>query len=703
MLRARRIGAAVEAVDAGAIPADMTFRQWCQHLADAGLKIDRKPFRLDDRPALLAIYDSIPTTREEAAGWTLVMQKATQLGLTVWETLADIYMAKKWGPVNIGLFLPDQATASFKSHHRFMPIVRSAPVLYRELMTRPPGEGKGGTEGSVMTRQFGRSLLMFLWTSGKVSTESRPMDVVSMDEVQGMTLEQIDKCRARMGDSPVRFTLLLSTANDPERDINAWYLRGTQEVWRTRCPHCEALSDLSDPTNGVFPDRSIGYSDGTNHRPLRCDDGARVEVINAELVGAGSAPYRWDGALLYPPEGEHVWTCPECGNWIADAQAGAYVATNPAAGAARVRSFLLPRTISPKITPREMLNDWRHAKTGDQKKSFFNRTLARPFVDHDKLPVTLEMCEAAVHEGRMVKLEWETEAEPGASYYMGIDQMGGWCAIIIKKRLPDGRQGVVHVEAAYGVEPFLRASELMKAFRVSVCVVEQLPNVNSARAFAQRHPRRVFLNTAFGDDMLVWYDQLDRSDRRTAEADRSQWELKINQYKLMQLALFRVRDLQCLFPDPDLLVQEVQTEKGAKTIPILRDWVFDHFSKTGLVVEQDEKTRKPRAFVQKLGLDPHFSFANMLCDAAWAREQGSGTIFIPQNGAPLEAVVQATVVPAAAPGAPATTAPVVVRPASNTCGSCEAFHAKRGWCNARKMLTGPREHACLHYLPLDDD
>lgn len=713
-LRARRIGEAVAAVDVDAIPEGMTFREWCQRLADQGLKIDRKPFRLDDRPALIPIYDAIPTTREEAAGWSLVMQKATQLGLTVWEVLADIYMARKWGPVNIGLFLPSQAQASFKSEHRFMSIVRSAPALYRELLTRPKNEGKAKGEGNVLTRQFGSSLIMFLWTSGGVTTESRPMDIVSMDEVQGMTLDQIDKCRARMGDSDVRFLLLLSTANEPEKDINSWYLRGTQEVWKTRCPHCQALSDLSDPA-GIFPELSVGYSDGTNHRPIRCDDPARIEDMNVILKAGNNEPMRVVEGYIIPPEDDYVWTCPECRQWIADPQAGEYIVTNPAAVRARVRSFLLPRTISPKMTPREMIMDWRNAKTGSQKQSFYNRTLARPFVDHDKLPVTLAHCEAGVHEGRLVGLEWETEAEPGTSYYLGVDQMGGFFCAVVKKRLPDGRQGVVHVEAVWALDPWARMSELMKAFRISVCVVEQLPDVNGARAFALKHRGRVFLNTSFGEEMLLWHDQLSRSDRRTAETDRSQYELQINQYKLMQSALFRVRDLNCLFPDPALLLQDVQTDKGAKRVAILRDWVFDHFTKTGLAVDtgdgegktkrrNDGEVKKPRPYVQKIGIDPHFAFANMLCDAAWGREQGTGTIFIPKAATGAgDAQLGTEIQQPSTPGAPATTVAVVHRPAPNTCGGCDGFNPKRGFCNPRKMLTTAREHMCHLFVPLDDE
>jgi hypothetical protein len=713
LLRARRLGQAVEAIDAGAIPEDMTFRQWCEDLGNKGLLIDRKPFRLDDRPALIPIYDAIPTTRAEAARWTLVMQKATQLGLTVLETLADIYMAKKWGPVNIGLFLPDQAQASFKSHHRFMPIVRSAPLLYRELMTRPPGEGRGNTEGNVMTRQFGHSLLMFLWTSGKLSTESRPMDIVTMDEVQGMSLEAIDKVRARMGDSAVRFTLLLSTANMPEADINAWYNRGTQEVWHTRCPHCAALSDLSDPVLS-FPDRSIGFSDGTNHQPIPCLDERRIDVINGDLILAQQAPLYYDGSHIHPPTNDYVFTCPECGGWIADPQEGEYIAANPTASVDRVRSFLLPRTISPRITPREMISDWRHARTGDQRKSFYNRTLARPYVDVDQLPVTLAHCAAAVVEGRRLGLVWETEAAPGASYYMGVDQMGGYNCVVIKKRLPDGRQAVVHVAAIYGEgdEAFTETSALMERFRISVCVIEQGPNFNSARAFSNRHPGRVFINTSFvSEDMVTWADQEDRSKRRTADEDVSRYTLGVNQYKLMQRALYRVRDLQCLFPDPDLLEQEYRTDKGPKRVKLLQDVVFLHFTKTALVVENSgpkgkdgiAKERRPRMAVQKIGLDPHFSFANMLCDAAWSREQGTGSIFIPSLGSNApESVIASDVKRAVEANIPVpqamlqrTAAEIAAMP---TCGSCEGFDVKRGWCKPRRIMTGPKDHKCSLYV-----
>lgn len=654
----------------GPIPADMTFRQWCEKLASEGMKVDGKPFSLHDRPALVPLYDAIPSTRAEAKDLMLIVQKATQLGLTIWEVLANIYMALKWEPVSIGMFMPAQATAIHKSEHRFMRIVRSAPSLYEILTIGRDVDGRDVKvgEGNVLTRRIKESLLLFLWTTGKVTTESIPMDVVTLDEVQEMTLDQIDKVRARTGDSDIQFAMLLSTANMPELDINFWYRQGTQEVWHTECPHCRAMSDLSDPA-GIFPDKSITFNRG-------------------QVAGA--------------PLNEYVWTCPECGGWIKDPQVGRYVVTNPSAPA-NVRSLLLPRTISPKMTPAKMIEAWGRAKTGDQKKSFYNRTLARPYIDADQLPVTMAHCEAAAKAGMLLGLVWKTKAR---DTFMGIDQMGGFNAVVIKERLPDGRQAVVHIEAIFDNDPFEKCAAYMDQFGVSVCVVEQLPNVNDARRFANRFPGRVFLAgyADLRDDSMVWGDDLSRSDRKTAEDERSRYTVTLNQYKCMQTALFRVRGMMvdgqlvplCLFPDPDALEQDVIDNGVVKRIPIARDWFFFHLTKTALVVEQDEEQRKSRAKVHKVGIDPHYAFANMLCDVAWARSHGTNTFILPTE-APVSERREA--VEKALPGLPAPVLQLVEElPPGQVCGRCASCDKDALYCSERGFTVTLRDPGCMLFI-----
>lgn len=666
------------------IPADMTFRQWCEDLAAKGLKIDGKPFSLDDRPALVPLYDAIPPM--PVPDFVLAVMKATQLGLTVWEVLANIYMALKWAPVVIGMFLPDQATAAYKSEHRFMRIIRSSRYLHRQLTHRISEEGKDERigEGNVLTRVMGESLLLFLWTSGKVSTESRPMDIVTLDEVQEMTLEQIDKVMARTGDSLIRMMLLLSTANMPDLDIDAWYQPGTQEVWHTKCPHCSALSDLSDPI-ATFPSKSIGYNTGQHQ-----------------------------GA----PKSEYVWTCPACGGWIQDPQQGSYIPQQPDA---MYRSLLLPRTISPRLTPRKMMEMWSRCKTGDQRKSFYNRVLARPYIDADQIPVTLSHCQACVDEGRRAGLVWKQRAR---DTYMGIDQMGGFHCVIIKERLSDGRQATIHVEAVFANptpadpddSPWRRSAELMNQYGVAMCVVEQLPNVDAARSFCNRFPGRAFMATYsdLKDDHMVWGDTINRSDRKTADDDRSRYTVTLNQYKCMQTSLYRIRDRFCLFPDPQALEQDVFDGGVRKRIPVLQDWVFLHFTKTALVVEmegdgivsapQKKKSggavaaRKTRTKVAKVGIDPHFSYANMLCDVAWARNHGTSSFFIPSVSTEEEQKVKD--IEAKMPGLPShvvghlTSQPLK----GEVCGRCTGFDPDTGRCRERDFSVEPTDAGCFLFV-----
>lgn len=655
-------------LDVNSIDKNRTFMEWCEALAKDGMKIDGKPFNLDERPALRPLYEAIPSTPADAKGCMLIVMKATQLGLTVWEVLANIYMATKWEPLNIGMFMPDQATASFKSEHRFMRIVRSVPQIYRRLVSRTDEDGKDRRvgEGNVLTRTLGESILMFLWTSGKVTTESRPMDVVTLDEVQEMTLHDIDKAQSRTGDSLIDFKLMLSTANMPDLDIDFWYRLGTQEEWHTRCGSCGELSDLSDPAKH-FPKRSIEYNTG-------------------DIDGA--------------PLNEYCWTCPLCRAWIPDPQVGAYVVKNPAAGP-KMRSFLLPRVISPRVTARDAAERFSRARTADQKKSFYNRFLARPYIDAEQLPVTMAHCMACVEAGRRAGVTWKDSAK---DTFMGIDQMGSFNAVIIKERMPDGRQAVVHVEAVFDDNPFERCAAMMKQYGVSVCVVEQLPNVNDARRFANRFPGRVFLAgyADLRDDFMTWGDDLSKSDMRTDESERTRRTVTLNQYKCMMVALHRVRDTLCLFPDPEDKIVEVIEDGQPLRMPILRDWVFMHFTKTALVVEQKDDERKPRARVLKIGIDPHFSFANMLCDVAWARSYGTSQFILPQGGSDYAEKLEASA-KRGMPGLPTGVTEMLLQGAAKMssqelCGNCEAFEAATRRCKARNFQVQASDPGCEVYV-----
>lgn len=661
------------------IPPDMTFRQWCESLAQErtdrrtgkkrpALLVDGKPLTLDNRPAMAWLYDQIPTTREEAFRRTLVLMKCTQVGFTVMEILATIYLGLKFQPCTVGMFLPDVGLAEGKSTERFMPIVRGIPEAH-QLMTMDAQDGSGRKtgEGNVRRRRIGEALFLFGWTSGKASTESFPMDVLAFDEVQEMSLAQMEKTRERLSASDIRYNLMGSTANWPDSDIHFWYKRGTRHRFHTECPTCRARRPLDD----YFP-----------------------------------ACIEWDPDQLDPltqRPGTYRYVC-EAGHWIDDPQCGEWIPDNPDAW---IVSAHFPQMLSPTISAGEIMDKFLNAT---DTKNFYNRVLGKPWLDPSQVPVTLDHMARCVEEGKKAGLVWKTRAR-GA--FMGIDQMGQHNVVVIKERLPDGRQAVIHLEEIYSEDPFARCDELMDDYGVAACVVEINPNFNDAHRFANRHPGRVFLCNGFGelaDDMIKWGDapKLDVSERRTDEEARTRYTVKADQFKCMQtsFARFTAEVPTCLFPDPKDLEQEV-VEKGRKQRALIAPRAFEHFTNTALVVEKvrdaagnEATTNKYKRAVRKIKIDPHFSYANQLCDVAWARAHGTASFILPQVSDDQN-VAEAMGLHGLPSHVAAQLAPL---PPGEVCGRCSECpigpHGPpdRFFCEARQLETRAKDRGCSMFV-----
>ena len=309
----------------------------------------------------------------------------------------------------------------------------------------------------------------------------------------------------------------------------------------------------------------------------------------------------------------------------------------------------------------------------DDIRNFYNRCLGKPYQDPNELPVSDAHLAACVAEGARAGVVWKTS---GSNTFMGIDQMGGFNCVVVKERLPDGRHAVVHVEEIYDDSPFDRCTRLMKDFGVQICVVEQLPNYNDARRFAnlETHQRRVFLCNDYGEveeGIARWGDgpKLSASERRTDETERDRWTVRIDQHKAMSVTLRRVAATGCLFPDPSALVQEVRDKDARFQAPILKERVFPHLKTTALVTERvNELERRYRRKVEKRGNDPHFSFAFMLCDVAMSRAYGTSTFILPDLAE-------------TAPTRPADHPLVQLlrhRQSDGTCGRCKQFQLQEG-------------------------
>ncbi len=574
----------------GVVLPEEDFRTWCTRLGAEGLKVDNRPFRLDNRPAMHAIYDAIPTTADEAFRYVVVLQKSTQVGFTVMEMLAAIYVGLKFGGA-VGMFMPDQQSAERKSRERFLPLVRSIPSVH-DLM-RDPVTGRLD-EGNRLDRRIGGSRFVYSWTSGRTTTESTPMDGLFLDEVQEMPLAAIEKVYERLSASDLRFMVLGSTANWPDADINHWYRRGSQYRFHTRCPTCGRM----DPLDEYFPDCIQQADQGAWYV---CRDGHRIDD-------------------------------PQVGEWRADhpeLEPAYDPAIPPQRRPLRVRSFHFPQTISHTISPLELLEKFNAAT---DLKSFYNRNLGKPFLDPSQTPVTLAHLQRCVEAGLAAGVSWTPRA---TDTFMGIDQMGEFNVVWIKKHLDDGRQQLVHVEEIHDTDPFARCGQLMRLYDVRCCVVEINPNYNEAKRFAREFEGRVFLCDSFGtiaDGMIRWNDRgrLSASDNRTAEDAMDRYTVRIDQFKCMQGAMSRFVRAECLMFDPQSLIQTV-VDKGRRVTAAVLPRAFEHFTKTALVTEKDEEkgTNQYKRVVRKIGVDPHHSYANMLCDVAMARVHGEVIIIWP--------------------------------------------------------------------------
>lgn len=256
----------------------------------------------------------------------------------------------------------------------------------------------------------------------------------------------------------------------------------------------------------------------------------------------------------------------------------------------------------------------------------------------------------------------------------------------------------------------------MALYRIGVCVVESNPNFNDAHRFANRHPGHVFLCSSYGtlpDDMVQWGDRgkLGSSDRRTDEDDRVRYSVRIDQVRCMQssLAQFTPDKPLTIFPDPNELEQEV-VDNHVRQRALVAPRAFQHFTKTALVMERDEETNRYRRTVKKVGIDPHFSYANLLCDVALARAHGTATFILPTaRGAPeVEKRNELNPMLAQLPGAIQHLMEPL--PPGEVCGRCVTFplgdegeRPSQAHCPHQNATVQATQPGCPIWVSADDD
>ncbi len=295
---------------------------------------------------------------------------------------------------------------------------------------------------------------------------------------------------------------------------------------------------------------------------------------------------------------------------------------------------------------------------------------------------------------------------------MGIDQMGQENYVVIKGRVK-GRMRLLHLEIIQDADPWRRCAELMREFHVRIAVVESSPNFNEAHRFAIDHDRRVFLATYqdLADEIVRWGDRFrdPPAVSRSDDSIRTRWTVAIDQFKMMSWSLGRWKDGDVETPDARTLIRAVRTRRGIEDLALCRDVLWLHLQRVALVTESSrEDERKPRRVVKKIGIDPHFAFANMLCDVAWVRAHGTSRILLPDDrderplpqpmkrGPIMEQIIEAF------PEVEECLAPQEFE--RLTCGDCVNFDSQRAWCTWRRLKVRASMPSCVDwFIPRSDD
>jgi len=630
---------------------------------------DREPVDFTVWRYLRDVYAAVPS---DPAGLDLTIMKGAQSGASTFAMLCTLWLALRQR-CQVAYFLPVARTAFAFSQNRFIRMARDNHAIH-QLLGDPatPHQRRVVDEGSASVRRILESIVYFTFMGGKVSTEALPLDALVFDEIQAMLLADIERAEERVAASALRTIIRVSTANFAGADIAYFYERSDQRKWHTRCGCSDdvVLAECWDPRVG----------------PLCIDSG--------------------NGTTPSVPR-EPFYVCPRCREILLDPQDGYFVAHRPAIP--RV-GFHWPQMVSPRQTAASILDKWqRRVDTGH----FYNRILGLPYADPATQPVT----EAQLIAAQNPELRWGPPAQSEVDgVYMGLDQMGGDLHVVIAARA-GGKQRLVHLEIVQSDDPFRRAAELMALYRIRYCAVENLPNFNEAHRFAKAFPGRVFVvhYQDQADDLIAWGDRPGDSaaTRLSEEEVKTRFTAAVDQYKTMSWALSRWVHGEVETPDARTLTQRLRTDQGERLVQVCcdpKEGLWLHLQRIALVTELPEgreDERKPRRAVRKVGIDPHFAYAWLLLQVAWARAHGTTTMLSVQDSADSAHTATSPTTTTADPHR-AQLSEVFASLSSNTaegasCGECVNFDPVRRFCNERRWLVQPQQPQCGAFVPEDDD
>jgi len=369
---------------------------------------------------------------------------------------------------------------------------------------------------SAGIKAIGNGFLYLRGMKSRVGLKSVPADFIIFDELDEAPQNAVDMALERMAHSEYKEVLKLSNPTLPDYGIDKAFQETDQRYWLLRCEKCGEHTCLEDS----FPDCLLEI-DG---RVIRACSKCKAELN------------------------------PALGEWVAKKP----LITDK-------RGYHYSQLFSQFVSPAEILHQYR---TTTNLRDFFNLKIGVAYVEAENRLSIQEVLSLCGSDGIV-------QSDPGPCF-MGVDQ-GKDLHVVIAKKHPQTAGKIIHLGVYIDWEELDR---LMKNFNVIRCVVDALPETRNARAFAERHKGKVFLN---------FYREFFKGDYKWDEAN-------------MTVVCNRTESL-------DASHNEIMTGQIAlpKECEIVGEFA-KHLHNVAKKLEEDEETGNKRYVYVKLGAD-HFRHA----------------------------------------------------------------------------------------------
>ena len=529
----------------------------------------------------------------------------------------------------IACYFPTDAMAMDMSKNKFRPMLNSC-VKFRPYI----GMDVDGVDGesSVSNVSFGASKFTFRSIGGRDSTEGITLGAVAFDEVRRMRPGDIQRALERISSTTVDtvgydpMVIQASTALMPDSDIHKAFQGGTQHYFHTACK-CRNRSEWGDGVilARAFPECIVDLETASLETRRSAEHACAMAGVPFCAASEEDRARYGDGMLR----------CPYCGMWIVDPRNGWWEAMQPDR---YVQSYQFPQMLSPTFNgPKLAKKVWRPDRAADVQENF-NSVAGMPYLSLDAVPVQQAHLDACVRtdlvwpatKDRAFIRRWVRQTS------MGIDHMKGYNVVVVKQKAPNSKHRTVHLAVPHGENPWEECARMMQEYDVSACLLEEGPNLNEAKRFANAFPGRVFIVRYANNhkDKMVRWPSAPSDQKGTETVERG--TVIINRSRALDWSLNRwaTRENEC--PDPTGLIVRLK-RRGGKVIftpglrdgewesaPICRDAYWAHlqasaFEKVYATERAKDEDDFHREFAPLHGIDPHFTFADMFASVALDR------------------------------------------------------------------------------------